>query len=137
MCATSSAHGHHFCVADGRSNKIGTSDNFRLRVISLSCPVEPETVPPLPSTFSSPLRYLPIYLLHLFLLLLVRVVSQLLVFVPWAAHRPLYSRISPLDSAREDDDHYFKIAPNIDAKSVSRILRWLGYKRIFLATGSS
>lgn len=38
LCATSSAHGHHFCVADGRSNKIGTSDNFRLRVISLSCP---------------------------------------------------------------------------------------------------
>lgn len=41
MCATSSAHGHHFCVADGRSNKIGTSDNFRLRVISLSCPWRP------------------------------------------------------------------------------------------------
>lgn len=40
LCATSSAHGHHFCVVDGRSNKIGTSDNFRLRVISLSCPVE-------------------------------------------------------------------------------------------------
>ena len=38
LCATSSAHGHHFCGADGRSNKIGTSDNFRLRVISLSCP---------------------------------------------------------------------------------------------------
>lgn len=37
LCATSSVHGHHFCVADGRSNKIGTSDNFRLRVISLSC----------------------------------------------------------------------------------------------------
>lgn len=29
-----------FCVGNGRSNKIRTPDNFRLRVISLTCPVD-------------------------------------------------------------------------------------------------
>lgn len=113
LCATSSAHGHHFCVVDGRSNKIGTSDNFRLRVISLSCPVEAARVrssSPFYFLSSSPLHYLPIYLLHLsfYFFLPLSCSSPCTV----AAHRSLHSP----GSAREDDDHYFKIAPNIDAK---------------------
>lgn len=70
LCATSSAHGHHFCAADGRSNKIGTSDNFRLRVISLSCPWRPSLIlsllsssppppPPSPSLSAARLRRSP------------------------------------------------------------------------------
>lgn len=38
--ATREARGSDFCVGNGRSNKIRTPDNFRLRVISLSCPVD-------------------------------------------------------------------------------------------------
>lgn len=34
------ARGSDFCVGNSRSNKIRTPDNFRLRVISLTCPVD-------------------------------------------------------------------------------------------------
>lgn len=46
-------------MADGRSNKIGTSDNFRLRVISLSCPWRPSLASSLFYFLSSLLHSLP------------------------------------------------------------------------------
>lgn len=51
--ATRGARGSDFCVGNGRSNKIRTPDNFRLRVISLTCPVDVGLPPPPPSSFST------------------------------------------------------------------------------------
>ena len=119
------ARGSDFCVGNGRSNKIRTPDNFRLRVISLTCPVDVG----LPSSSSSSFFLFDVVVVFFFFFFsfsfsfsssprppLCRSVA--LFFPSTAAPPRISASLTRPARSRSRDDHYFKFAPNIATKSV-------------------